>query len=119
MPVTIPVPDPTLATAGVLLLHVPPGTDSVNVSVLPAATVAAPPIGAGSGSTVTVIVALVPTKPYDIVTTPGAKPLSTNTPPTMEKSAIVGSLDDQSPPLEESLSVIYEPTHTRFGPVIG
>ena len=57
-PVTNPVPD-TVAFA-LLALHVPPGTASDNVIIVPAHTVDSPVIGAApvAGSTVTICVAL-------------------------------------------------------------
>jgi hypothetical protein len=52
-PVTIPLLEPTVATARSLLLHVPPVVASVNVIVDPTHTKDAPPIEAGKGFTVT------------------------------------------------------------------
>ena len=46
MPVTIPEPVPTVATAVVLLVHVPPGVASASVVVLPTQTVKVPVTGA-------------------------------------------------------------------------
>lgn len=50
-PETIPVADPTVATDGVPLLHVPPPA-SLNVVVDPTQTVSVPAMVAGSGLTV-------------------------------------------------------------------
>jgi len=58
-PVTTPVNEPTVATAGVPLLHVPPGVALDNVTELPthkAAPDTDPVIMAGSGFTVTMVV---------------------------------------------------------------
>ena len=52
MPVTTPVAGTTVATAVLLLLHVPPPTLFVNDVVCPAHTVAVPPIEAGAAFTV-------------------------------------------------------------------
>jgi hypothetical protein len=56
-PVTIPLAEPTVAIAGLLLLHVPPVTESVKAIVLPAHTeqpVVGQPIAVGTGFIVTV-----------------------------------------------------------------
>ncbi len=44
-PVTIPVVDPTVATAVLLLLHVPPGVASAKAALVPTQTTLAPDIG--------------------------------------------------------------------------
>lgn len=54
-PVTTPV-DPTEAVPVALLLHVPPGVPSVKEMELPTHTALPPPIAAGSGFTVIVLV---------------------------------------------------------------
>ncbi len=46
LPVTAPVISVTLAIAGALLLHVPPGDASVNGSVSPSQSATAPTMGA-------------------------------------------------------------------------
>src|SRR5580704_16052956 len=56
-PVTIPVAEPTVAIAGLLLTHVPPPA-SVSVIVAAGHTCSVPLIAVGNGFTVTVIVAL-------------------------------------------------------------
>jgi hypothetical protein len=55
-PVTTPLDEPTVASAGLLVLHVPPALASESVVVEPAQTVVTPVIEAGSGLTVTGIV---------------------------------------------------------------
>jgi hypothetical protein len=55
-PVATPVPGSTVATAVLLLVHVPP-PPSINDVVAPAQTLSAPVIGAGDVFTVTVVVA--------------------------------------------------------------
>lgn len=47
IPVTMPEEEPTEATDGVLLLHVPPGTEFVNVAVIPTHTLDEPLITDG------------------------------------------------------------------------
>lgn len=56
-PVTTPVSDPTLATDGVLLVHVPPEMGSLNVMLDPVHTLFGPDIAVGNAVTDTVVVA--------------------------------------------------------------
>ena len=58
-PVTKPVPD-TVATPGLLLLHVPPAVASAKTDVEPTQRVVPPVIATGGGVTVTTIVAVQP-----------------------------------------------------------
>lgn len=58
VPVTIPVAMPIVATATLLLLHMPPGVASLRVVVVPGQTILVPKIVAGGAFTVTVVVAL-------------------------------------------------------------
>jgi hypothetical protein len=60
MPETTPVVVTMVAMAMLLLLHVPAVEVFVNVVVSPRQTEAEPPITAGSGSTVTTVVAVQP-----------------------------------------------------------
>ena len=63
-PVTTPVVDPTLAIAGVLLVHVPPLVVLLNVIVEPVHTLLAPVMAAGEGLTDEVLdAAEVPVQP--------------------------------------------------------
>ncbi len=55
IPVTIPVPNPIDATAGVVLAHVPPATGCVSVVVNPWHTLSVPAIGTGAAVTVTTV----------------------------------------------------------------
>jgi hypothetical protein len=55
-PVTIPVPDPTVAIPLLLLLQVPPVVASLSVIWEPAITVLLPEIAPGVGFTVTIVV---------------------------------------------------------------
>jgi hypothetical protein len=59
MPVTTPVVGATVATAGALLLQVPPGVTSVTVIVVPGHNAVGPPIAAGNGLTVIVALPLI------------------------------------------------------------
>lgn len=49
MPVTTPVPDPTVAMEVPAELHVPPVVASLSVVVMPGQTEAVPVIGSGTG----------------------------------------------------------------------
>ena len=61
IPVTIPVPDPTVATDVLLLVHIPPPEASVKADVDPMQyTDVVPPIGAGKAFTVNIVVAIQP-----------------------------------------------------------
>ena len=62
-PVKSPVVDPIVATAVLLLVHVPPVDELVRVVVEPLHTVVVPAIAAGEGFTVTIVVAV----PQDVV----------------------------------------------------
>ena len=52
-PASTPLDEPTAATDGALLVHVPPPAASVSVVVAPTQTRSEPPIGAGPEFTVT------------------------------------------------------------------
>lgn len=54
----MPLDEPTVAKAVLTLDHVPPGSPSASVVVLPTHTVAVPVIGAGAATTLTVRVAI-------------------------------------------------------------
>ena len=56
IPVTTPVPEPTVATDVLLLLHDPPGMAVNKLMVPPAQTLVGPTIGGGNGFTVTVAI---------------------------------------------------------------
>ncbi len=60
MPVTVPVEDPIVATAVLLLLQTPPLVALVNVVVKPTHTLVVPPIAAGFGLTVKLVTAIQP-----------------------------------------------------------
>jgi len=56
MPVIIPVPEPTVATAVLVLLHAPPGVASLTVVVAPVHRDKTPEMAAGNGLTVIVVI---------------------------------------------------------------
>jgi hypothetical protein len=60
MPVTTPEEVPIVATAGLLLVHVPPGVASVSVMVVPRQTLDDPEMEAGDGLTVTTALTVQP-----------------------------------------------------------
>ena len=57
-PETIPLDDPTVATAVLLLLHVPPVDALLNVAAKPTHIAEPPEIAAGNGITVTTLLTL-------------------------------------------------------------
>ena len=59
-PVTTPVPDTTVASAVLLLVHAPPPVALVRVVVRPIHTFGVPLMDAGSGLTVTGVVVIQP-----------------------------------------------------------
>ncbi len=97
IPPTIPVPAPTVPTAGLLLLHVPPGSASVKVIVAPRQTTDKPLIAPGVGVIVTTATELQPATVYNIVTVPGVPPAVT-TPLREPTVAIAGVTLLQVPP---------------------
>lgn len=118
MPVTRPVPKPTVAIAGLLLVHVPLGTGWLSVVVNPSHTLNVPVIATGAGVTVTTIVDVQPAlNAYVIVVVPGLIPV---TMPVAEPIVPTdGVLLAQLPPGVLFVNVICEPTHTLVGPTIG
>ena len=62
IPVTMPEVEPIVATAGLLLVQVPPNTASLNTVVCPTHTPVLPMIGVGTGVTVIVLVAAHPVR---------------------------------------------------------
>ena len=77
MPLTRPVPKPTVAIAGRLLVHVPPGTGWLNDDVIPSHALSVPTIATGAGVTVTTIVDVQPAlNAYVIVVVPGLMPVT-------------------------------------------
>lgn len=116
-PVTTPEPAPTDPVVGTLLVHVPPDDASLNVVVKPTHTFVTPVIAAGSGLTVTGVVAKQPVpKVYEIIGVPVANPATIPVPAPTDPSA--GLLLLHVPPVVPSLNVVVEPTHTFVVPVI-
>lgn len=117
-PVTRPVPKPTVAIAGMLLVHVPLATGWLNVVVNPSHTLSVPVIATGAGVTVTTIVDVQPAlKAYVIVVVPVDTPQTT---PVAEPTVPTdGVLLAQLPPGVLFVNVIQEPIHTFVGPTIG
>jgi hypothetical protein len=115
----MPVADPTVAIAVLLLLHTPPAGVLVSVSEVPWQKSNVPPIAVGTAFTVIVCVAVaVPhtvVTAYDIVAVPAAMPLTT---PEVPVVATATSDDDHTPPVVPSVSVMSLPVHTAVGPVI-
>lgn len=115
-PAVSPVTSPadTLATAPLVLLHIPPPTVSVNATVLPVHTVAL--VGdkaAGVVSTVTDLVAEQPATVYKILTVPAATPVTVPEVPTV---AVAGIALLQTPPGVTSDSEAVAPTHILTAP---
>jgi hypothetical protein len=116
MPVMTPVAEPALATAVLLLLHVPPVTALLNVMADPAQIEAGPDIDDGDWFTVTTVVTKPPEAVYVIVTVPVDTPVTIPVP--LPAVAIVLSLLLHTPPVVASLNVMFAPAHTVVGPVI-
>lgn len=116
MPVTIPV-EPTVATDGVPLLHVPPAVASFNVVVKPTHTLAVPVIASGVVFTVILYVVkqLVP-KVYVIIAVPAVNPVTV---PEELMLPMDGALLLHVPPPVVSDKVVVNPVHTVVLPVIG
>lgn len=117
MPDTTPEPDPTLATAGVDDIHVPPDGVSASVMVLPVHTVPGPVMAPGVGFTVNDRVASPPGVEYVMMVTPAVTPVTT--PVNDPTVATPGVPLVQVPPLVASVNTITAPAHTELGPVIG
>jgi hypothetical protein len=104
-----------VATAVLLLDHVPPVTELVSDVVELTHTVPEPDIAAGMGFTVTLVVVKQPAgNVYVIVAMPAALPVTTGP----DTEAMPGLLEDQLPPLIELASVVEAPTHTVAVPVM-
>ena len=114
-PVTMPVAEPTVAFA-VLLLHVPATYTSLKETVAPIHTALAPDIGGGVAFTVSVFVAEHPVvSVYDILTIPG---LTAATIPDVPTVAMAGSLLLHVPPVVASLNEVVAPAQNIDVPEI-
>ncbi len=111
-PVTIPLPEPTVANVVLLLLQVPPPA-SLKVTVAPAHTTPVPVIPAGRGFTVTTLIAVampqILVAVYFIVSVP--VPAAVTTPVEEPIVAVVGVTEVQTPPPAPSLRVIVAARH--------
>jgi hypothetical protein len=117
-PVTMPVPAPTEAIAGLLLLHTPPEVGCVRVRVWPSQTESVPTMADGAGVTVTTTVDRQPAvNAYVMVAVPGATPVTT--PVVRPTVAMPVLLLVQVPPVDAFVSVIVEATQTLVGPTMG
>ena len=116
MPETRPLPEPTVATAVLLLVHVPPPA-SLSREVAPSHTFKLPDIGAGKGSTLTVFVVAQPfTSVKSILAVPADMPVTIpDADPTV---AIAVLLLLQVPAGLASLKTMVDPAHTRLSPVM-
>jgi len=115
--VTTPVDEPIAATVVFPLTHLPAPDASVKVIVEPTQTGVLLPGTAGSGDTLTAVVATAPhCGVYDIVALPAATPV---TMPVAEPTvAIDVLLLVHTPPVEVVESVIVAPGHMGAAPVI-
>ena len=116
VPPDTPVTSPgltTVATAVLLLVHVPPKTASLSTISEPSHTEDGPLISAGVGLTVTVVVAIQP-KEYVIVAVPA--PIPVTRPPDMVATDVLLLL--HAPPGTASLSVNVEPIQIVPAPTI-
>ena len=117
MPATIPVREPTVAVAVVLLVQVPAPLASLSAVVLPVHTVVVPVIGDGTGTTFTVVVALHrPPNEYVITAVPRATPQAEPVVPPIVTLPVVPLT--QLPPAVASLNVMQLPLHILVPPVI-
>ena len=119
MPFTTPVEAPTDAVAGTLLLHAPPVVASASVLLPPIHNMREPVIGATAGSTLSVVVAVQPVVPTNVIT---AVPVAiADTEPVVAPMVAteVLLLDQVPPPVTASANVVLAPTHSVVLPVIG
>ena len=116
-PVTMPLAKPTVATAVLLLCHVPPVVASCSVAVEPAHTAAVPVIAETVALTVSRKVATQPVlRLYFIVVVPADTPVTVPEAEPMVATAVLVLL--QVPPEVASLNVVVKPTHTVEVPEI-
>ena len=113
--ITLPA---AVATAVLLLLHVPEGVASLSVVVKPAQTAIVPVIDAGNGLTVTGVVMIQPVvlSVYVIVGVPAATPVTTPVALLTVASNVLLLL--QLPSGVASLKLVVKPAHTLVVPVI-
>jgi hypothetical protein len=116
-PVTIPVDEPTVALAVLLLIHEPPPVVLANVVDDPAHIVAVPVIAATELLTVTILLALVPHPvEYVILAVPAVTPETT---PVEELTVAIARLELVHVPLAtELLNVTVDEGHSTDVPVM-
>lgn len=107
-----------VATAVLLLIQLPATVASVSVAHDPAHTLIVPPIVAGLGITVTILVIKHPValSVYVTVTVPATMPVTM--PVDEPTEAEDGSLLLHEPPGVASFKVVFNPIHTEAVPVI-
>ena len=119
-PVTMPVAEPTVATAVLLLTHAPPEDTSDKVIVVPEQTTLGPVIADGSGFTVMTVVAMQPVARVYVDTQvlgiPTIAPVAIPEDEPMVAIAVLLLL--HVPPVGASLNVIVDPEQTLLGPEI-
>ena len=114
-PVNTPIAGFIVATAGILLIHVPPGVASVRSMEELLQTTEGPEIVNGIGFTVTMSVLIQPPAAvYVIIAVPAIKPVII--PEELPAKAIPGADDDHVPPPVASDKVIVSPSHKLDGP---
>lgn len=118
-PVTKPLVRSTVATVGLLLIHVPPSALSNNVTDDPRQTICGPPIGPGVGRIVNVVTLVHPGDAvYEITVMPAATPVAIPVKGFIEP--VVGSLLLHVPPTRPpATNAPLAPTHKLTGPVTG
>lgn len=108
--VTEPVPEPMLATAGVLLVQVPPVVVSVSVVSVPVHVVNVPPIAAGKGLTVMVVFLEQPVDAWVKVIIAVAAD-TPDTVPVAGSTVATAVLEDAQVPAT-FVKIVEPPTHT-------
>jgi hypothetical protein len=113
----MPDAEPTVATAGFVLIQVPPRLASFSVENCPVQTAALPVIGATRLTTLNAMVELQPVIPVKLmVVVPVVMPV---TMPDVPIVATDGLLLLQVPTTVVSVRVTVEPAQTPLGPTIG
>ena len=106
-----------VATAVLLLLHVPSGVASLSVVLRPAQTTAVPRMFVGNGFTVNAIVAIQPVAiVYVIVAEPTVLPVTRPVPDTIGATVVLLLL--HAPNGVASFSAVVRPKHTVLEPPI-
>ena len=109
---------PTVATAPLLVVQVPPVAVFPRVVVAPTHTLAVPEIDDGAVTTVNMDVAAQPVDIlYVIIAVPNPAPVKLPEPDKIEATDTLLLL--HVPPVVPSLKVVEEPRHTLVAPLIG